>query len=146
MVDLAYHHGVKLEESPDVPSLLRVSNFGVTFVNGTAPGADPAQFPLNTPTLVTSLSQLSGLGNQGTLINDVSTVFNEGGSRTIVNRVEHHDTPATLHANLIGDPVARTGLYSALRAKALLGVVPRVLITAGDITTLPAGRGAMRTP
>jgi len=57
MADLSYYHGVNLGESPDTPSLLRVTNFGVTFINGTAPDADSAAFPLNTPTLVTSLSQ-----------------------------------------------------------------------------------------
>ena len=119
-------------ESPDTPSLLRVSRFGITFVNGTAPDADPAQFPLNTPKLVTSLAQAAGLGADGTLQDDVATILNEGGSYVIVNRVEHSDTPASLVTNLIGDAVARTGVYAALRAKALLGWAPRVLITAGD--------------
>lgn len=135
MADLAYYHGVKLDESADTPSLLRVSRFGVTFVNGTAPDADPAQFPLDTPTLVTSLAQAAGLGTEGTLQADVATIFGEGGSWVVVNRVEHSDTPATLTASLIGNAVARTGLYAALRAKALLGITPRVLVTAGDTGT-----------
>lgn len=132
MADLSYFHGVKLAESPDTPQLLRVSNFGVTFVNGTAPDADAASFPLNTPTLVTSMTQAALLGEEGTLLDDVSAVLGEGGSHVIVNRVEHSDTPAELEANLIGDATARTGLYAALRAKALLGVQPRVIVTAGN--------------
>lgn len=36
MADLSYFHGVKLGESADTPQLLRVQNFGVTFINGTA--------------------------------------------------------------------------------------------------------------
>jgi phage tail sheath protein FI len=132
MADLSYFHGVKLEESADGPALLRVNNYGVTFINGTAPDADPAAFPLNMPTLVTSLSAASALGAAGTLLDDVTTVFGEGGSVVIVNRVEHSDTPATLQSNLIGDPVARTGVYAALRAKSLLSLQPRVLITAGN--------------
>lgn len=135
MADLSYFHGVNLGESADTPSLLRVSNFGITYINGTAPAADPATFPLNTPTLVTSLAGASLLGATGTLRDDVSTVFGEGGSMVIVNRVEDSQTPATLQANLIGDATARTGLYAALRAKSLLGVQPRVLITAGDTGT-----------
>lgn len=132
MADLAYHHGVKLVESADTPALLRVSRFGVTFVNGTAPDADVAAFPLNTPKLVTSLQQAAALGADGTLLDDVTTIFGEGGTWVIVNRVEHSETASVVAANLLGDPVARTGVYAALRAKALLGVVPRVLITAGD--------------
>lgn len=132
MVDLSYQHGVTLVESADTPSLLRVTNFGVTFINGTAPDADPAAVPLNYPTLFTSLAAAAVLGAAGTLLDDVTTVFGEGGSMVIVNRVEDSATPATLQANLIGDPSQRTGIYSVLRAKSLLGVQPRVLITAGN--------------
>lgn len=132
MADLSYFHGVKLEESLDTPALLRVNNYGVTFINGTAPDADVAAVPLNMPTLFTSLAAAAVLGAAGTLLDDVKTVFGEGGSMVIVNRVEHSQTPATLQANLIGDPVARTGVFAALRAKALLGVQPRVVITAGN--------------
>lgn len=132
MADLSYFHGVQVLESPDSPSLLRVTNYGITFINGTAPDADASGFPLNTPTLVTSLSQASLLGTEGTLYADVATVFGEGGSMVIVNRVEDSETPATLQANLIGDLVARTGIYAALRAKSLTGYQPRVLVTAGN--------------
>jgi hypothetical protein len=132
MADLAYAHGVTLVESAVTPSLLRVQRQGITFINGTAPDADPAAFPLNTPTLVTSELKASGLGADGTLLEDVKTVFGEGGSWCIVNRVEHSADPAILQANLIGDLVARTGIYAALRAKGLTGYQPRVIITAGN--------------
>lgn len=132
MADLSYFHGVNLGESPDTPSLLRVQNFGVTFVNGTAPDADAAAFPLNTPTIVTSTAAASLLGSGGTLLADVLTVMGEGGSTVIVNRVEDDEDPAVVQANLIGDAAARTGLYAALRAKSVLGVQPRVIVTAGD--------------
>ncbi|QCM12353.1 phage tail protein [Agrobacterium tumefaciens] len=132
MADLAYAHGVTLTESTETPSLLRVQRQGITFINGTAPDADPAAFPLNTPTLVTSETKAKGLGADGTLLEDVKTVFGEGGSWCIVNRVEHSADPAILQANLIGDLVARTGIYAALRAKGLTGYQPRVIITAGN--------------
>lgn len=132
MADLSYFHGVNLAESPDVPSLGRFGNFGGTYFNGTAPDADAGVFAYNIPTLVTSLTAASALGAEGTLLADLTTYFGEGGTLAIVNRVEHSDTPSELQANLIGDPVARTGLYAALRAKALTGYQPRVLVTAGD--------------
>lgn len=132
MADLSYFHGVNLGESTEVPSLLRVTNFGVTYINGTAPDADVATFPLNTPTLVTSLTTAALLGAAGTLLDDVKAVMGEGGSTVIVNRVEHSETPATLQTNLIGDSATRTGLFGALKAKSALGVQPRVLVTAGD--------------
>ena len=140
MADLSYFHGVKLDESADVPSLLRVSRFGIVFINGTAPDADEAAFPLNTPKLITAPSQASALGAAGTLSDDVATIFGEGGSWVVVNRVEHSETAAVLEANLIGDAIARTGLYSALRVKSLLStsaatIQPRVIVTAGDTGT-----------
>ena len=132
MVDLSYFHGVKLDESADTPSILRVSRSGITFVNGVAPDADAAAFPLNYPTIVKSTTQAAALGAAGTLLEDINTVFGEGGSWCIVNRVEYSAVAATLEANLLGDLTARTGLYSVLRAKALTGYQPRVIITAGN--------------
>jgi uncharacterized protein len=132
VADLSYFHGVKLEESLDVPALLRVNRFGIAYINGTAPDADTASFPLNTPTLVTSLPSSAILGETGTLLDDLTAYYGEGGTYAIVNRVTHSDTPATLQTNLIGDASTRTGLYGALRAKSLTGYQPRVLVTAGD--------------
>jgi phage tail sheath protein FI len=135
VADLSYFHGVKLAESPDTPSLLRVNNFGITFINGSAPDADEAAFPLNRPKFITSLTAAALIGAAGTLLDDVTTVFGEGGTAVVVNRVEHSETPATLQTNLIGDPVAKTGLYAALRTKSDLLVQPSVLITAGATGT-----------
>jgi uncharacterized protein len=130
VVDLSYKHGVTLVESPDTPSLLRVTNFGITMFNGTAPDADAATFPIDTPTLVTSISQANLLG-ESWLLDALTTYFGEGGSYAIVNRVTYSATPSTLEANLIGSASARTGLYSALRAKGLLGYQPRTIVTEG---------------
>lgn len=132
MADLSYYHGVQVLESPDAPSLLRIRNQGATYFNGTAPDADAAAFPLNTPTLVTSLAAASALGADGTLLTDLTSYFGEGGSVAIVNRVEDNETPATLQANLIGDATARTGIYGALKCKSLGLPAPRVIVTAGD--------------
>lgn len=139
MVDLSYKHGVTVVESPDTPSLLRAVNFGITFFNGTAPDADDATYPLNTPTLVTSLSKAVLLGGSY-LKSALETYFGEGGSYAIINRVAVGNTDDETQANLIGDASAKTGIYAALRAKALLssgGVTyqPRVLVSEGDTGT-----------
>lgn len=135
MADLSYFHGVKLGESPDTPSLLRINRFGTIFVNGTAPDADAGKFPLNTPTLITSETEAAALGADGTLLDDIKTLFGEGASYIIVNRVTEGDDAPETAANLLGDSAARTGIYAALKAKAVTGVQPRVLITAGDTGT-----------
>lgn len=134
MVDLSYKHGVTVVESPDTPSLLRAVNFGITFFNGTAPDADDATYPLNTPTLVTSLSKANLLGDSY-LKSALETYFGEGGSYAIVNRVAVGADADETQANLIGDASAKTGIYAALRAKALLGYQPRVLVSEGDTGT-----------
>lgn len=135
MAELAYFHGVKLTESADTPSVVRVSRYGATMVNGTAPNADPARFPLNTPTLVTSLTAAAALGAAGTLLAAVKTIFEEGGSFVVVNRVAEGVDAAATRANLLGNSALRTGLWAALKAKAVLGVQPRVIITAGETGT-----------
>ncbi len=135
MADLAYRHGVTLTESTDTPSVVRVQQNGVTFVNGTAPDADPASFPLARLSLVTSRTAAAELGAAGTLRDDVLTVFDEGGTHVIVNRVAEGLTPAETRANLLGNPATRTGLWAALRAKAELGLQPRVIVTAGETGT-----------
>lgn len=132
MVDLSYLHGVTVGESSDTPSLLRVQKFGTTYINGTAEDANATSFPINQPQLVTSLSQAKLLGAKGTLLADIETVFGEGGSMVVVNRVENNADAAVLQANLIGDASAKTGLYASYRSSADLGVKLSVLITAGD--------------
>lgn len=139
MADLSYFHGVKLEESPDTPSLLRVNRFGISFFNGTAVNADAATFPLNTPTLVTSPTQANLLGDSW-LKSALETHFGEGGSYAIVNRVAVGANAEETQANLIGDASTQTGIYAALKAKSLLSVAPqviqpRVLVTEGDVGT-----------
>lgn len=134
MADLSYLHGATVTESADTPSLLRIRKFGITFINGTAPDANATEFPLNTLTPVTSLSKANLLGATGTLLSDIETVFGEGGTMVVVNRVEHSETAATLQTNLIGSASAKTGLYSIYRAQDL-GIKPRVMVTAGNTGT-----------
>lgn len=130
-MDLAYHHGVKLVESPDTPSLVRISRFGVVFLNGTAPDADATVFPLNTPVLITNPSQATKL-YASWLLDAVTTIFAEGGSYVIVNRVDAGADAAAKQTNLIGDAGLRTGLYAAYKCKPSLGIQPRVLVTEGN--------------
>lgn len=131
MVDLAYFHGVKVDESADTPSLLRVNRFGVVFAVGTAEGSDPAAFPVETLVLITNPTQANSLG-AGWLKDAVITHFAEGGSYIIVNRVEEGADDVETQENIVGNSVQRTGIYAALRAKGETGLQPRIIITEGD--------------
>ncbi|NBN62777.1 phage tail sheath protein [Pannonibacter tanglangensis] len=138
MADLSYFHGSRVSESPDTPSLVRISNHNTTFYNGTSADADPAAFPVNQPTMVTGASALSALGN-GWLAQQVARHFGEGGSAVIVNRVVAGANAQATEANIIGDMAQRTGIYAALRCKGLLGVRPAVLVTEGDTGAIIEG-------
>lgn len=109
--------GMTFTRRDDEPRPVIASDMSVIGIVGTAPDADAATFPLNEPVEVRTndAALMTGLGAAGTLLDDVTTVFGEGGSFVIVNRVEHDDDAATLQANLIGGAVARTGLYAALQ-------------------------------
>jgi phage tail sheath protein FI len=131
MSDISFHHGVRVNESPDTPSIIQYGRNDLTFVNGTSADADVAAYPINMPTVITSTSQLPALG-KGWLREAATAIFGEGGSAVIVNRVEHSETAATLQDNLIGDQAAQAGIYAALRAFDLTGFKPRVIITEGD--------------
>lgn len=130
-MDLSYFHGVKLDESADTPSLLRVSRFGIIYINGTAENADATEFPLNTPVLVTNPTQAAKLYDSW-LLEAVKTVFAEGASYVVVNRVDAGADEDEKQINLIGNSVARTGLYAALKVKSSLGIQPRVMVTEGN--------------
>ena len=132
MSELSYGHGANVTESNETPSLIRVRKFGIAYANGTAPNANATEFPINIPTVVTSLSQAALLEEEGTLLSDVETFFGEGGSMIVVNRVEHSDDADTLQANLIGSASDRTGLFAATRVRGDLGLRPRIMFTAGD--------------
>lgn len=49
---LSFHHGTRLQESNETPVLVQVAQTAVVGLMGTAPDADPAKFPINTPVLL----------------------------------------------------------------------------------------------
>jgi phage tail sheath protein FI len=104
---------------------------------GTAPEADPAVFPLDTPVFLYSddAAKRTALGVQGT-ISDALTLINaqlgefQVAAKVVVVRVEEGETVAETIANIVGDGIS-TGLEAFVRAGPLLGVIPRLLCAPG---------------
>lgn len=137
---LSYHHGTRLQESNETPVLVEIAQSAVVGLLGTAPDADAAKFPLNTPVLLKGdPTEAAGLGDAGTLKDAVDDVFDQIGAYTVVIRVEEGvDTAATM-SNLVGDATARTGVHALLKAEPMLAIKPRLIaipgFTSGDGVT-----------
>lgn len=152
-------HGVEVVEIDAGPRPISVVRTSVIGIVGTAPDADPAVFPLNTPVLVAgsraTAAKLDTAGQgRGTLPDAMDSIFDQAGAVVIVVRVEEGaDDKATL-ANVLGGVDANTGQYlgvqAFLGAESVVGFAPRILIapgfthqrTAGGVVSLTGAQGS----
>ena len=140
MAGETFLHGVEvidIDAGPRPISTVRSSTIGLI---GTAPNADAAAFPLNTPVLIAGSRReaalLDTLGTgQGTLPAAMDSIFDQAGAVVIVVRVEEGSTATETLANILGGVNATTGQYEGvhafLAAKSVLGFQPRILIAPG---------------
>jgi len=133
MVDLTYNHGVAVTESAETPVLVQLAETAVVGIIGTAPAADAAKFPLNTPVLLQRASEAAALGDGGTLKEAVDAVLDQTGTYIIVVRVAEDADPAVQTSNIIGDATQRTGVHAFTKAEGLFGwkFKPRLLCAPG---------------
>lgn len=141
-------HGVEvidIDTGPRVISTVRASIIGIV---GTAPNADTAAFPLNTPVLIAgSLREAAKLDTtgtgEGTLPSAVDTILDQTGAMIVVVRVEEGETANETLANVLGGVDANTGQYEGvhafLAAESVLGFAPRILIAPGFTHTRTTG-------
>jgi len=137
---MAFLHGVEILEVDTGARPIRTVRSGVIGIVGTAPDADAAAFPLNTPVLVAGnraeAAKLDTVGTGlGTLPGALDGIFDQIGAVVIVVRVEEGvDEPATL-ANIVGGVDAGTGAYEGVHALAaaesVVGFTPRILCAPG---------------
>ena len=126
-----YHHGVRVVEINDGTRPIRTVATAVIGLIATAPDADAATFPLNTPVLVTNvLAALGRAGAQGTLAKARAAIADQTNPMMVVVRVEEGETEAETTSNVIGTvtPAGKyTGMKALLAAPAQLSVKPRIL-------------------
>lgn len=125
-----YHHGVRVVEINQGRRAIRTIATAIIGIVCTAPAADPAAFPLNTPVLLTDLPQAIGLaGTTGTLRKTLEAIDAQCRPFVVVVRVEPGEDGAATTSNVIGTSAggSKTGLQALLDAHSLLGVRPRII-------------------
>lgn len=129
-------HGVEVVELNGGTRPIRTVKSSIIGLVGTAPDADAAKFPLNTPVLVTgSRTEAAKLGSIGTLPQSIDGIFDQAGAAVVVIRVDNDVDEAIELANIIGGVNPVTGQYLGVQAllgvESILGVQPKILIVPG---------------
>lgn len=149
MAAAQFLHGVEVVEIDDGPRPIRTVRSSVIGIVGTAPDADPAVFPLNTPVLIAGSRQqaaaldISETGTaMGTLPNAVDLILDQIGAAIVVIRVDEGADADATRANVIGGvdgSGAYTGVHALMAAQSALGVTPRILVAPGFTSDRPQG-------
>lgn len=118
------------------------ADMSVVGIIGTAPNADTAVFPLDTPVAIYSddTASLTSLGVGGTLVDAINLLNDQlvgfqAAARVVVVRVDAGADAAATITNMVGDGIS-TGVSAFLSAGAQLGVTPRLICAPGFTGTL----------
>lgn len=133
-----YLHGIETIEldSPSGPVETVKSN--VIGLVGTAPDADPDLFPLNTPVPVFADALKAGqLKSTGTLLDAVDAIYSQKSAVIVVTRVAEGESQEETWSNAVGSPSGKTGIWSLLKARPMLGLVPKLLVAPGMTSGRP---------
>lgn len=139
MAGTGFLHGVEVVELDEGPRPIRVVRSSVIGIVGTAPGADPEAFPLNTPVRIAgSRAQAARLDMEqtggGTLPGALDLIFDQIGAVVVVVRVEEGENDDATLANVLGGAQpdgSYHGVHALLGSQLALGVTPRILIAPG---------------
>jgi uncharacterized protein len=128
-------HGVEVLQIDTGARPIQTVRSSVIGLIGTAPDADAAKFPLNTPVLIARRSEMAGLGEAGTLQAALDLIYDQAGAVVVVVRVaEGLDEAATIN-NVRGGINNGTGAYEGvhafLAAENEVGFSPRILLAPG---------------
>ncbi|WP_315740139.1 phage tail sheath subtilisin-like domain-containing protein [Bradyrhizobium sp. SZCCHNR1093] len=127
-----YLHGIETIEldSPSGPVETVKSN--VIGLVGTAPNADPDIFPLNTPVPVFADALKAGqLKSDGTLLDAVDAIYSQKSAVVVVTRVAEGQSMEGTWSNAVGSPTGKTGIWSLLKSRPTLQVIPKLLCAPG---------------
>lgn len=123
-------HGIEVIEINDGIRPIRTVKSSVIGLVGTAPDADAAKFPADTPVLVTGPRMAADLGVNGTLKDAYEAVYAQGVNSCVVIRAEPINPESDTDA-VIGDPLTSRGIYALMTAEAAIGQVPKILAAPG---------------
>ncbi|WP_116186458.1 phage tail sheath protein [Pectobacterium aquaticum] len=135
-----FHHGVQVVEINDGTRVISTVSTAIIGMVCTAPDADAATFPLNTPVLITNvLSAVGKAGKKGTLAASLSAIADQSKPVTVVVRVDEGKDESETISNVIGGSDENgkyTGMKCLLDAMTVTGVKPRILGAPG-LDSLP---------
>lgn len=125
-------HGIETIDVSDGSRPIRRARMSVIGVIGTAPDADGALWPYNTPIpLFGNRRAVAGLGTTGTLPAALDAIFAQIGALIVVIRVPVGQTQRQTLSAMMGSPTLKTGVYGFLAARATTQMTPRILIAPG---------------
>ncbi|WP_372070245.1 phage tail sheath subtilisin-like domain-containing protein (plasmid) [Tistrella mobilis] len=124
-------HGIEVLEVDDGIRPIQTVRSSVIGLIGTAPDAVAADWPLDTPVLVTNRRRLAGLGDSGSLPKALAGIYDQAGAVVAVIRVTEGTDEADTLGNVAGSSLDGTGVHALKAAQAVLGASPRILIATG---------------
>jgi uncharacterized protein len=138
-----YLHGVNVIEIDDGIRPIRTARSSVIGIVGTAPYADAAMFPLNTPVLLINAPRKAlalvatrpvnqaASASDGSLPAALNDINSQAGAIVVVVRVAAGADEAGTLANVAGSAIAKTGVYALLNAQSLTGSTPKIIVATG---------------
>lgn len=130
-------HGVEVIQIDDGIRPIRTVKSSVIGLVGTAPDADAALFPINTPLLVEGPRKAALLGDTGTLKDAYEAIYAQGANVAVMIRVDEGVDAAATLANIVGDATQGSGLWGLINAQSMLDLTPRILAAPGFTSTVP---------
>ena len=129
-------HGVEVVQIDNGARPIETVRSSVIGLIGTAPNADVAAFPVNTPVLIAgSMLEAAKLGDEGTLPQAIDGIFDQVGAMVVVVRVEAGVDNDATKSSIIGGVDAATGQYTGVKAflgaESTVHVQPKILIAPG---------------
>jgi len=124
-------HGVEVVEIDDGLRPIQTVKSSIIGMVGTAPDAEAALFPLDTPVLVTGPRMAAGLGATGTLQAAYLAAYAQGIAAMIVVRVAPGNSEADTLAAVAGNAAEGTGVHALAVSASATGQTPRILAAPG---------------
>lgn len=135
---ISYLHGIETVEVDDGSTPVSTLKTNLIGLIGTAPDADAALFPLNTPVLLfANTTKAAALGTDGTLLDAIKAIYDQSATQVVVVRVAEGTTQAETWSNTVGSSAAKTGVWSFLNTRPVYGIEPKILIAPGLTTDRP---------
>lgn len=125
-----FHHGIKIIEINDGIRTLTTVATAIIGLVATAPAADAATFPLDTPVRVTNIPDaIEKAGAGGTLRGALQAIYDQAQPIVVVVRVAPGADAAATNTAVIGTTAdgKKTGLQALLAAEAQIGLKPRII-------------------